>query len=141
MIPLDAANNTAGYTYGAELAARWQATDWWQWRLAYTFLEMSLEGSGSGAEGSSPQNQFSVQSLVNLPWNMEFDGAVRYVGELPGLNVPSYLTLDLRLGWRPLDDLEFWISGRNLIDNPHDEFARPFFHSRKAPCHAASSRV
>ncbi len=124
IIPLNAANNTRGHTYGAELAARWQATDWWQWRLSYTFLEMELEGSSSfDVSGKSPQNQFSVQSLINLPFDMEFDGAVRYVGELPSVNVSSYLTLDLRLGWHPTENLEFSIAGRNLIDSPHPEFA------------------
>jgi len=124
VVPIYATNDAGGYTYGAELAARWQATDWWQWRLSYTFLEMELEGSSSAdVSGKSPQNQFSVQSLVNLPFDVEFDSTVRYVGELPGINVPSYLTLDLRLGWRPVDNLEFSISGRNLIDSPHQEFA------------------
>ena len=35
--------------------------------------------------------------------------------------MPSYLTLDLRLAWRPRENFELAIVGRNLLDNHHPE--------------------
>ncbi len=47
----------------------------------------------------------------------------RYVDELPTLNVPSYIEMDLRLDWRPSRHYEFAIVGQNLLNNHHLEFA------------------
>jgi iron complex outermembrane receptor protein len=39
--------------------------------------------------------------------------------------VPSYVALDLRLGWRPTPNWEFAIVGQNLLDRQHPEFGAP----------------
>jgi iron complex outermembrane receptor protein len=36
--------------------------------------------------------------------------------------VPSYVSLDLRLGWHPTPNWEFAIVGQNLLDKRHPEF-------------------
>jgi len=41
---------------------------------------------------------------------------------LPSPSVPSYVTADLRLAWRPSPSLELSIVGQNLFDNQHPEF-------------------
>ena len=48
--------------------------------------------------------------------------AFRYVDSLPGLSVPAYVTMDLRLGWRPNENLEVALVGQNLLDNHHPEW-------------------
>ena len=65
---------------------------------------------------------FSVHSSWDLPRRFEIDAIVRYVSRLPNPSVPSYLELDLRLGWRAMKDLEFDVVGRNLLDRSHPEF-------------------
>jgi len=47
---------------------------------------------------------------------------LRYVSALPSPPVPSYLTLDLRWGWRPQPRLEVSVTGRNLLGPAHGEF-------------------
>jgi iron complex outermembrane receptor protein len=126
-------NRLEANTYGVELAATWQALDWWRLRGGYTFLrkEMSLAQSrdinrGQG-EGNDPHHQFLLQSMINLSRDLEFDGVLRYVDNLNqrGPVVPSYTTLDLRLGWRPTADWEFAIVGQNLLEKRHAEFGAP----------------
>jgi hypothetical protein len=40
----------------------------------------------------------------------------------------AYTAVDLRLGWRPVQDLEIALVGQNVFDRQHEEFA-PFFGS------------
>jgi iron complex outermembrane receptor protein len=46
----------------------------------------------------------------------------RYVDNLPALGVSSYYVMDVRMGWRPAENLEWAVVGRNLLDSPHAEF-------------------
>ena len=62
----------------------------------------------------------SVYEVFEL---LEFDSILRYVDQLPNPIVPGYVTVDLRLAWRPTRDLEVAIVGQNLLDNQHAEFA------------------
>lgn len=124
-----AANRMEGETYGAELAADWQPKSWWRLRSSYTFLQVQLHRDSSSnnpdaeaAEQRSPHHQFSVRSSLDLPWNLEFDLGLRYVDALNNLNVPSYFSLDARLAWKPVKDLEVAVVGQNLLDRSHPEF-------------------
>jgi iron complex outermembrane receptor protein len=74
------------------------------------------------AEGNDPEHQFVLQSMVDLPWRMEFDATFRYVDALPSPAVPGYFTIDLRLAWHATRNLEISIVGQNLLDNRHPEF-------------------
>lgn len=123
------ANRLEGETYGLEVAARWQVTDWWRLQPTYSLLQMELHRDANSqdsaaelAEGDSPQNQFSLRSSMDLPGRIELDCWLRYVDSLGNLNVPSYMTLDIRLGWRMSPNVEFAIVGQNLLENRHLEF-------------------
>jgi iron complex outermembrane receptor protein len=126
-------NELAAKTYGVELGLAWQATDWWRLRGGYTYfrkevdLSKSLDINRGRGEGNDPHHQFLVQSMINLPANLEFDSVLRYVDNLNqrGPTVPSYVSLDLRLGWRPTPNWEFAIVGQNLLDKQHAEFGAP----------------
>ena len=80
-------------------------------------------------EGNSPQNQVYLQSSWDLSKTVEFDLIGRYVEQLSGFpstvpnTVPSYISLDARLGWRPTDNWQFAVVGQNLLDSHHLEFA------------------
>jgi iron complex outermembrane recepter protein len=128
--PIDGTNNNEAETYGVELAIDWRAANWWRLQAAYTFLKMHTQFLGEGREihflgdesGLSPQNQVSVRSLLDLPGNLEFDLWLRYVDNLPSIDVDSYITLDVRLGWKPRQNLELSLVGQNLFDSQHLEF-------------------
>lgn len=124
-----AGNRMHGETYGAELAADWQALNWWRWRGSYTFLELQLHRNhnsnnpdNESLERQSPNHQFSLRSSMDLPGNLEFDVGVRYVDSLGALSVPSYFTLDARLAWHPMHNFEIALVGQNLLEDSHAEF-------------------
>ena len=59
---------------------------------------------------------------MNFRMDVELDAWLKYVDSLPTQNVNSYITLDLRLGWRPTKKWELSVVGQNLLDNQHPEF-------------------
>ena len=133
VLPLTANNNMEGETYGVELAATWQPLDNWRLHAGYTFLHMNLrngipiqDASLQAGEGNSPQNQFHVRSYLDLPWNLQLDTALYYVGSLPDQKVSSYVRLDVRIGWRATRDLEVSVGMQNLLEPYHLEFGRNF---------------
>lgn len=54
--------------------------------------------------------------------SVEFDAWLRYMARLRDLSVPSYTTLDLRLGWKMTKHLTLDLVGQNLLDPHHPEF-------------------
>jgi iron complex outermembrane receptor protein len=121
-----ALNNTLSLDiYGVELALEWQLLDWWRIKGSYTYAEMKNDQNRPFAEAqnlSIPRHQFSVRSSMNLGKNSEADAWLRYVDEFDNGGVPSYFTLDLRLSWRPIRNLELTLVGQNLLENRHQEF-------------------
>ncbi len=122
-------NKAKGETYGAELTANWQATDWWRLRGTYSFIDVQIhpkDGSNStdseDGEGRTPHHQFSLLSSVELPWNVRVDTNLRYVDRLPEDKIDRYLAVDLRLAWQVTKNVELSIVGQNLFDDRHQEF-------------------
>jgi iron complex outermembrane recepter protein len=126
------ANDLYGSTYGFEATATWRATDWWQWQPTYTLLKMDLharsaagyvdEASVAEIEGSSPENQFSIRSSMDLPHGVTFDTDLRYVDSLPYFQINSYFELDVRLAWQISKNWEVALVGQNLLHDQHAEF-------------------
>jgi iron complex outermembrane receptor protein len=129
-LPYD--NVIEGHTVGAEIAPNWKITDWWQVRGSYSFLHMSLRDKPgftdvgnllSSYGGSSPTSLVGFQSTFDLPKHFELDETYRYSSALPAQGVPSYSTADVRLGWHWREGLEFSVTGQNLLQPSHAEFA------------------
>jgi iron complex outermembrane receptor protein len=128
-LPIVLGNKLSGEAYGAEFSVTAQILDWWRVRGNYSVFDKRLELDGNSrdrtggvSEGNDPSHMFSVHSSWDLPKQFEFDAIVRYVSRLPNPAVPSYMELDLRLGWRATRNLELDIVGRNLLDGSHPEF-------------------
>ncbi len=91
-------------------------------------MHTSPNAPGASVNNHSPQNQFQIRSYLDLPHNVELNGAVYYVDQISpteGLSeerIPSYVRLDLGLTWRPTKSLEIGIWGQNLLDGQHPEF-------------------
>jgi iron complex outermembrane recepter protein len=116
-------------SWGAEVFATYQVTDRWRLRGGYTYFDKtvtdkpgSFDVTQGHAVGNDPKNQVILQSLLDLPWNLQFDWVARYVGALPDPPVPSYFAMDVRLAWRPYRRLELAIVGQNLWESRHVEF-------------------
>jgi iron complex outermembrane receptor protein len=117
--------------YGGEISANWKPLDWWRLRASYSRLDVherldagSVDASIQSLTDTSPKNQASIYSSMDLPYNLELDCDLRYVDDLsnPSLAIPAYTTMDLRIGWRPYPNLEFSIVGQDLFSPRHLEF-------------------
>ena len=123
VVPVKQQNVGSGEVYGAELSGRWQATPDWQLVAGYTWVQMHLNSALlKPLEGDSPKNQFHLRSYWNLPHNMELNGALYYVENLPHQKVPSYVRFDLGVAWHVTKSLEVAVWGQNLFDGGHSEF-------------------
>ena len=131
IFPFLIGNKMEAKVFGLELVADWRWRDWWRLRASYGHLQMDVtpkRGSGDvfterAAEGSSPRNQVSLISFIDLPANLQLDGAFRYVDHLQSQRVPRYFNMDLRLGWHASKNVELSLVGQNLLDNHHGEWS------------------
>ncbi len=128
-VPIEYGNEASGNAYGIETALNWQATPWWRFMLASTFLKAHVEVDSSGVDvtamasgGDSPQHQFHLRSFLSLPRNFELDTALYYVDILPNQGVPSYVRVDARLGWHPVDSVELSLVLQDAFQEQHLEF-------------------
>ncbi len=123
-----------GQGYGGELALLWQATKWWRWQGAYSYLELDLATANGSTDttstrqsGNSPQQQVMIRSWLDFSAHLRLDAAWRWVDDLPSLNVPAYNSLDVRLAWEPTAGLWLSVVGQNLLAEQHPEFrSSPF---------------
>lgn len=133
VLPLEFDNNQAAESWGAELAVQFNPTPTWQLIGTYSFININVTGTSSDEtvqnviEGSSPENQFSIRSLLDLPHRIELDSVLRYVDRLTEGDVDSYFELDLRLGFQPAENVRLSIVGQNLLNDSHKEFVGNFF--------------
>ena len=125
-------NKMKGETYGAEIAADWQTRNWWRIKATYSYLQMHMHLTGdatdteeiSEIEGSSPSHQISLFSAMDITKYFELDMWLRHVSDLPSNDVDAYTTLDIRIGWKPMKNLEFSLVGQDLLDHRHAEFSQ-----------------
>lgn len=141
-------NTASGRTYGGELAATWQAAEWWRIYGQLTVLAESLRetrdhlaNESRKPDFASPAYQASLRSSMDLGRHVEFDLWLRYADQfdsstatVPGIRsfdpqIPSYATLDLRLAWRPTQGLELALVGQSLAGS-HREFNPTFISTQ-----------
>lgn len=111
--------STGKQSYGFELASSWQINPCWRLFGSYSFLRTVVDGTTAPTD---PRNQFYLQSSWDVTDDVEFDAIVRYVDNLSGGPVGTYTAMDLRLGWEPVNGMEMFVVGRNLLDRDHPEF-------------------
>jgi iron complex outermembrane receptor protein len=132
-ITIEYENQIGGTTSGFEIAPQAALTSWWRLNTSYSFLssnfhangatsDISGTGSVSTYEKSSPKHMVMVQSKINLPDKFEFDPTYRFVSALAAQKVPSYQTMDLRLGRVLGKNFRFEAVGQNLFQPRHYEW-------------------
>jgi len=137
--PIVADNRAEAETYGVEVGCDWWMRDWWRFRANYTFMRIDIDHDSDSfdeisadEEKASPHHQLMFRSYLDITDELELDAGVRYVDRLAELDVNNYWGFDLRLGWRPLPDLEISLVGQNLTRRQHAEFVPDFNFSSAA---------
>lgn len=127
VIPLVESNGGSADTYGAELAANWNATPVLRFRPALTWLEMHLRtppGStqtAGDAYGDGPRFQGSIRTALDLPHHLELDLNIFSVGRDSLEGVPGYTRVDLIGAWKASSTIELSVVFQNLLDRRYLE--------------------
>jgi iron complex outermembrane receptor protein len=128
-IPITIGNSDQGNSFGAEFSADAQLAYCWQMRGGYTLFKKHLEvraGSqdlnNATAESDDPEQEFVIQSSLDITSDIRADTVVRYVQALSNPYVPYYIGLDIRGTYRVTEKIELSIVGQNLLKKNHQEF-------------------
>ncbi len=131
LLPILIANANTQRSFGAELAIKLNVATWWKISGAETWQQVNQQSPvtnpSAGALGrqfslETPHQQVNVRSSFFLPGHVELDVSSYYVSRLVEQQVPSYVRVDTRLGWRPSRQLELSIGGQNLLQDHHPEY-------------------
>lgn len=128
VLPLTVDELVDADTQGVEAVLDWQVAP--NWRLQATYAYLGIDGDApvfpdvlaSAPGGADPSHTANLRSLVDVTKNLKVDAAVRFVDDLEGFNIQSYVALDMRAAWRLNDQIEVAVTGRNLTQGEHFEF-------------------
>ena len=128
-VPTNFVSNMHGKTYGIEVATVWQMLDWWRWDVNYSWLRTEMDNPLPDSKNSkSPEQRVSIRGALS-PWDtIDLDFWFRYVDRNLAIvstgdgSIKQYVTLDLRLAWRPMKNLELSLVGQNLLQQQHLEY-------------------
>jgi iron complex outermembrane receptor protein len=122
--PVFVGNGLEGEVYGLELWGDLVVGDNWRLSAGLTLLDQEFRtdplSSDVNGSGDDPGYQLFLRSQSNLFSDLTLDLQLRAIDEVHA-QVPAYIELDARLGWRLTDRVEIALSGRNLLDEAHPE--------------------
>ncbi len=128
VVPITPGNQIEVDIYGIELAFNFAATDHWRLRGGYSFMHYDptlpagvMDPGGVATDESYPPHTAFLRSSADLSATVQLDVVARYVDARPAADAPSYVGLDARLAWRPMEQLELFVVGRNLLEDQHPE--------------------
>lgn len=118
-------NNVEGDVDGMEVSAQYQLTKSWSVNASATFLDQDFTGVDiiQSSPGNDPRSAWALGSKWNIGASKYFDISLRHVGKLSAPAVPAYTSLNAYFGWTLTKAVELGITGRNLGDPQHQEFA------------------
>jgi iron complex outermembrane recepter protein len=114
-------------SYGVEVSGNWMAADWWRLSSSLTWFDCdkqeneTFDPRAGFGEDQHAEWQASLISHMDLPGNVEINGAYYYVDDLSALGIDRYHRFDLNLVWAPSDHFSITLGGRNLLDGSHPE--------------------
>lgn len=124
-------------SWGAEIAVDLATGRKIKWTLAYSLIYHDYNNDQDfELDYGFTKHQVSLRGRFDLTKSLTLDAWLRYVGKTNANDVFSetliykiddYATLDLRLGWKIRPDLEFFLTGQNLLQDSHLEFVQEAF--------------
>lgn len=118
-------NRLEGRSRGAEALVKYQITHTWLLEASAVAMDLNLVGTelAKTLQGNDPRSQWAINSKWNLNSSRQFGISMRHVGDLPSPAVPAYTSLDANFIWSPRPAVDLIVTGRNLNDPRHQEFA------------------
>lgn len=135
VFPVALTNNASGYTYGVEISADSRPLENWRLQLSYSYLNMHIRSdsplkqldptTGSAAK-ANPQHQISLRSHHDFSDRLQLNLWLRYVSSVDFYNIPGYITMDSKLSFKPVKNVELFLVGQNLFQQNHRESVSDF---------------
>ncbi len=117
---------------GVEAAVVWRPFDWARFQLSSSFMELNIktlrsnENISTDSISQDPRFLVALRSAFDITPEVELDVWFRYTDSASGIvaaqAIPSYVTLDARLAWKPHKNVELAFIANNLNDAQHPEF-------------------
>ncbi len=129
-------NSGTASSYGFETSVKWNPKSYLELSANYSLTELKFDQPdpyGFTFANKSPKQQFNLSSALQLPYDVEFDNSLYSVGAIAPAGVAaiaSYVRLDSRLSWKPLDRLELSLVGQNLLQSQHREFSNFLYQNQ-----------
>jgi iron complex outermembrane recepter protein len=123
-------NYSEGRAYGAEVALRWFASERLRLGMNHAYFKLQEPTvTGSGDEEQTPRHKWRGWVSLDLPHGAQLDTSLAYVGRVPFGDGPvdSYWRLDVSLGLQLSQHLGLRLTGQNLTQRRHAEFAPVLF--------------
>ncbi|NKB32916.1 MAG: TonB-dependent receptor plug domain-containing protein [Pseudomonadales bacterium] len=116
-------NDVEGSSRGAELALQWNVSDYLQINSALSWFDYDLENMVS--PGIAAYDEPGWLAHVNAHWKISekwnLDVTVRGADEVRNYGIDSYVTADMRVGWRPSPAVNVEFIAQNYLDHEHLE--------------------
>ncbi len=115
-------------TVGVETTVAWHPLDWARFQFSASFMDKyfkSIQDVDVNLLPKDPQFQAAFRSSFDITPEVELDFWLRYSDSFsgyPGQTINSYVSLDTRLAWKPIKNLELSFIANNLNDSQHPEF-------------------
>jgi iron complex outermembrane receptor protein len=111
----------------------------WKINLGYTYQDMDILFNNDSRDtfsiyddGTSPRHQIKIHSRFNITKKIDFDTSFYYIDSLEKVFIKSHKRFDIRIGYRPVKDLEISLSGQKLLSGDSRETTRPFYGTHNA---------
>lgn len=118
-------------TEGADIVLTWHPGKTMSWRAAYSYFNVDVKAKDSGSayfeyqEYVDPMHQASLQHDWQLNGRWHINTFVRYVSVAPYFlvweAVDAYTTVDMKVSYKILPELDLYAVGKNLLDGDHVE--------------------
>jgi iron complex outermembrane receptor protein len=130
-------NANSADAHGLEISLDWRPRPDWRLQANYSWIDLDIKTASlvgqtqSGYTGTTPSQQFSLRSSLDITPTLQGDAWLRHVSRIDNSQVaiPAFTTLDLRLSWQASKKLEVSLVGQNLLDSAHPEYGSGFVRS------------
>ena len=125
IVPEYLTNVLNGKGDGFEANFRYQPTEWATLKGSYTYLHQNyIDFPIQDAEtfwtvksnkGQDPANRFHIGVSLDPLENIEFDANLYFTGPFREGDIKGYHRLDMRVGWKPVEELEISVVGQDMM--------------------------
>ena len=132
-------NKARAVNQGLNASINFNVSNNWKLIFGYSYIDINLKYDQTSKDnlssydaGVSPRNQFQFQSRYNLTKKIDLDATIYRYSALKSVAINDYWRTDLRMSWRPIDNLELSLVGQKLFYGNTKETTRPLYGTQNA---------